>query len=166
MASEEKVELRGEVYRSDMERMIDWLQDEKVTAFLSEEQNVDQTLRRIINRSTLPLFSPQLNRDGRFFMITVPDSGPIGFLRLVSRAEEAEIVVVIGDRSEWGKGLGYRAVLKGVRHALSVWRKKRVVAKIHKENRRSRAVFRKAGFKKTKELDREVKLELSATTAV
>ena len=163
MSSEERVELRGEVYRGDMERMIQWLQDEKVTAYLNEEQNVDQTLRRIVDRSTLPLFSPQLNRDGRFFMITVPNSGPIGFLRLVSRADEAEIVVVIGDRSKWGKGLGYRAILKGVRHAFSVWRKKRVVAKIHKENRRSRAVFHKAGFKKARELDREVKLVLPAT---
>lgn len=162
MSAEEKVELRGEVYRSDMERMIRWLQDEKVTAFLNEEQNVDRTLKRIVDHSTLPLFSPQLNRDGRFFMITVPNGGPIGFLRLVARPEEAEIVVVIGERSRWGQGFGYRAILKGVRHALSVWRKKRVVAKIHKENRRSRAVFRKAGFRKTEELEREIKLVLPA----
>lgn len=154
--------LRREVYRSDIEQIIRWLQDEKVREFLNEDQNIGERLQRMVAKSTLPIFTPQLNRDGTFFMITIPQDGPIGFLRLISKSgESAEIVIVIGERDQWGRGYGYRAILKGVKHALFEWRKKRVIAKIDKENERSKAVFRKAGFKKVSDLEREQKFVVS-----
>lgn len=70
-------------------------------------------------------------------------------------------MVVIGDRRRWGNGYGRAAVRKGVRHALFQWRKDKVVAKIHLDNRRSKRVFRNVGFTKNRELKNEEEFALT-----
>ncbi len=160
MANKE-IRLRQEIYRSDVEKMTEWMDDDEVVAYLNEEQNVNATLRRSLRHSSLPIFSAQFNRNGSFYLITHPDLGPIGFLRLVPKAEGAEIVIVIGDRSQWGKGYGFAAIQKGLNLAFFDWREDRVIAKIRKDNQRSIHVFKKAGFTREKELNAEMKFSLT-----
>ncbi|MEJ2032863.1 MAG: GNAT family protein [Deltaproteobacteria bacterium] len=69
--------------------------------------------------------------------------------------EGAEIVIVIGERSQWGKGYGSRAIRQGIRHAFFTWPKEKVVAKIHRENDRSQKAFKRVGFEKEKRLTNE-----------
>ncbi len=164
--SEVELKFRREIYRSDLEHIIRWLDDKAVAEYLNEDQNVQDHLRRAVQESTLPIFSPQLNRDGIFFMLTLPDRGPIGFLRLITKGDSAEIVIVIGERSEWGKGYGFRAVRQGIRHAFFNWRKKRMIAKIDRQNERSKRIFRKAGLKKTAELQNEDKYVLHVNEVI
>lgn len=140
------ISLRQEIYRKDVEKMADWVEDDEVTAYLNEEQNIDETLHRALQESSLPIFSHRFNRNGSFFMITLGRWGPIGFLRLVPQDPGAEIVVVIGERSQWGNGFGYAAIIKGVKRAFYEWREDRVIAKIQHGNDRSKHVFRKVGF--------------------
>lgn len=154
MGSEE-IRLRREVYREDLLKMTDWMADEQVVAHLNEEQNIEGQLQQMLRNTRLPVFTPQLNRDGSFFLVSLEDDHPIGFLRVVPKQDRAEIVVVIGERQEWGKGYGSEAVRKGVRHAFFQWRKEKVVAKIHKSNERSKHVFKKLGFAKNRELEKE-----------
>ncbi len=156
----EDVKLQREVYRQDVERLANWMADEVVVEHLNEEQNVARKLQNLLAQSQLPLFSPHFNRDGCFFLITLPEEGPIGFLRLVPKQDKAEIVVVIGERRHWGKGYGYQAIRKGVRHAFFELRKEKVVATIRKDNQRSRKVFRQVGFTKAEELSTETRFTL------
>lgn len=156
----QEVVLQREVFRQDVERMADWMADEVVVEHLNEEQNIHRKLQELLRQSHLPVFSPHFNRDGSFFLITLPTEGPIGFLRLVPRRNKAEIVVVIGERRYWGNGYGYQAIREGLRHAFFRWRKEKVVATIHHGNRRSRQVFRQAGFSKSEELAAESRFTL------
>lgn len=158
---QEELQLRQEIYRDDVEQMTEWMDDDEVVEYLNEEQNVADTLRRTLRQSSLPVFSHQFNRNGRFYLLTRPEYGPIGFLRLVPKAEGAEIVIVIGDRSQWGEGYGSAAIRKGLHLAFLDWRKNRVIAKIHKMNQRSIHVFKQAGFTKDTELNAEIKFSLT-----
>jgi len=155
------LKFRREIYRQDVEKMAEWLQDDEITEHLNESQNIHQKLEQISQQSSLPIFSHHFNKNGTFFVITRPGQGPIGFLRLASKDEGAEMVVVIGERSEWGKGYGYRAVKKGLRHAFFEWREDQVIAKIHDENERSKHVFRKAGFTHDKDLNSEEQFSIT-----
>jgi RimJ/RimL family protein N-acetyltransferase len=164
--ADENVTFRREIYREDVEKLLEWMRDDVVTSYLNEDQNIDESLTRLLRQSTLPLFSASFNRDGAFYMVELEGGEPIGFLRLVSRENEAEIVVVIGEREHWGEGHGYRAVRKGIRHALFEWRKKRLIAKIHRRNERSKRLFRKAGFTKDKDLPHEIKYSIDVDRLV
>jgi regulator of nucleoside diphosphate kinase len=73
-------------------------------------------------------------------------SKPIGFLKLVKRNSETEMVVVIGDKKEWGKGLGKASIKKGLDIAFFQWRVPRVIAKINSHNIRSNKAFEHSGF--------------------
>jgi len=156
----EQIQLRQEVYRQDVERMAEWMGDDEVTAYLNEEQDVQDTLQRTLRNTGMPIFSAQFNRNGSFFMIVLTGHGPIGFLRLIPKSEGAEIVVVIGERSQWGEGYGLQAIDQGLRRAFFDWREETVIAKIHQENTRSHRVFRKAGFTPDEHLSTEVKYTL------
>jgi len=156
----EDIHLRQEIYRRDVEKMADWVEDDSVVRYLNEEQNIREQLQKVLDQSSLPIFSHRFNRNGSFFMITLDQSGPIGFLRLVPKKEGAEIVVVIGERSEWGNGYGFLAVEKGVHHAFFNWREEKVIAKIRQANHRSKHVFRKVGFTKEDQTQTEEKYTL------
>ena len=156
-----ELRFRREVYRKDVEKMAKWMQDDEITEHLNESQNIHRKLKKISQHSSLPIFSHYFNQDGTFFVITRPEHGPIGFLRLASKDEGAEIVVVIGERTQWGNGFGYRAVKKGLRHVFFEWREDQVIAKIHDENERSKHVFRKAGFTHDKDLESEEQFSIT-----
>lgn len=157
---QQSVELRREIYRPDVEKMAVWMADDEVTEYLNEGQNVDHELRNLLTRSPLPVYSPHFNRDGSFFLVTLPADGPIGFVRLVPKRDKAEIVVVIGDRRHWCNGYGRQAICQAVRYAFFEWRKERVVATIHQDNRRSKRVFKKVGFAEDKKLATESRFTL------
>jgi len=156
-----KIQLRREIFKSDAEKIIDWLDDNEVNMYLNESQNVNDNIRKIIYRVNMPILTHVFNQEGTFFMITTPSKGPIGFLRLVPNNYHTEMVVVIGDKKEWGKGFGFKAVLEGLKHAFFNWRKDKVIAKISHKNKRSKRVFNKAGFIYDKELTCEVQYSIS-----
>jgi len=145
--TQQRLRYRREIYRNDVEKLSGWMDDEKVIRYLNESHEVSRQLDRISQVSPLPVYSHLFNREGSFFLITLTRCGPIGFLRLIPKSgERAEIVVVIGERSQWGQGYGKRAVRKGLRQAFYQWRKDEVIAKIDPENQPSCALFEKVGF--------------------
>ena len=164
--SEDQIQLRREVYREDVEEVREWMRDERVTEHLNEDQNIGAALDRAIHESSLPIFTPQLNADGRFFLLTLPGEGPIGFVRLASRPGAAEMVIVIGKPHLWGKGYGLKAVRRGLKHAFFTWRKDKVIAKINKRNHRSKRLFRRAGFTKNADLAEEEKFTVHVSDMV
>lgn len=154
------VQLRQEVFESDAWRIAKWMEDYEVIRYLNEGQNVSKVIEQTIFRVNMPVLTHLFNRDGSFFIVASKEN-PIGFLRLVPKREAAEIVVVIGDRKNWGKGYGRNAIYQGLKHAFFELRSNKVIAKIHIENERSRRVFKKVGFREERELAKEIQYYIS-----
>lgn len=156
----DKIQLRREVFEADAWKIAGWMEDHEIVKYLNEGQNVAKSIKQAIQRVNLPILTHLFNQNGSFFVITEAKQ-PIGFLRLVPKGKSAEIVVVIGDKERWGRGLGTSAILKGLKHAFFEWRMDEVIAKINIKNERSRKVFRNIGFKPDKELAEEMQYSLS-----
>ncbi|AUS97943.1 GNAT family N-acetyltransferase [Clostridium thermosuccinogenes] len=154
------VKLRQEVFQSDAYKIIDWMEDEEVTKYLNERQNVGKSIRQVIYRLNMPILTHVFNQNGSFFMITTNQEESIGFLRLVPKERGAEIVVVIGEKEIWGKGLGPNAIIEGLKHAFFEWRVNEVIAKIRYDNVRSIKAFEKVGFTRDRELAREIQYSI------
>ncbi|WP_035291816.1 MULTISPECIES: GNAT family protein [Clostridiaceae] len=156
-----KVQLRQEVFKSDAWMIVDWLKDYEVTQYLNERQNVSKSIEQVIYRVNMPILTHLFNQDGSFFMVTTKEEEPVGFLRLVPKSSAAEMVIVIGDKEKWGKGLGTNAIFEGLKHAFFQWRVDEVVAKINYKNRRSQRAFKKLGFTEDKELPKEIQYSIT-----
>lgn len=155
------VQLRQEVFKSDAWKIIDWLEDNEVTEYLNERQNVGNSIKQVIYRVNMPILTHLFNQDGSFYMVTTDEKEPIGFLRLVPKGKGAEMVVVIGDKEKWGKGFGSSAIFQGLKQAFFEWRVDEVIAKINFKNQRSIRAFKKLGFQEDKELVKETQYSLS-----
>jgi RimJ/RimL family protein N-acetyltransferase len=155
------VQLRQEIYQEDAWKIIDWLEDEEIIKYLNERQNVSKGIKQVIERVNMPILTHLFNQDGSFFVVTTKEEEPIGFLRLVPKVRGAEMVIVIGDKEKWGKGLGTNAIFQGLKHAFFLWRVNEVIVKINMKNERSIRVFEKVGFKEEKELPQEIQYSMS-----
>lgn len=154
------VQLRQEVFEADAWKIADWMEDYEIIKYLNEGQNVARSIKQVIQRVNLPILTHLFNQNGSFFIIT-EEKQPIGFLRLVPKGKTAEIVIVIGDKKRWGRGLGKNAIIEGLKHAFFEWRMNEVIAKINFKNERSIRVFKRVGFKPEKELIKEMQYSIS-----
>lgn len=141
-----RVNLKQEVTRNDALAIMNWMENHEVTKYLNEAANISTEIRNAVNRVNMAIMTHLFNREGSFYLICTQGSGPIGFLKLVHRKYEAEMVVVIGNTDNWGMGLGTEAIEQGLQQAFFQWRIPRVIAKISVNNTRSIKAFEKAGF--------------------
>lgn len=88
----------------------------------------------------------------------------IVFLRLIPKNDGVEIVIAVGEKELWGKGIGHKAVLEALKKAFFDMRTEKVVAKIKKTNKRSRNLFKGIGFMEVKELEREIEYKITRET--
>ncbi|MBP7174889.1 MAG: nucleoside diphosphate kinase regulator [Thermoclostridium sp.] len=140
------VSLRPEVTRENALTLVQWLKDDEVRKYLSDPQDVSANIEQVINRVNLPVLTHFFNRSGRFYIACNKQNKPVGFVRLVQKGTETEIVIVIGDRNNWGKRLGTVTIRESLKIAFFEFRSLRVTAKIHKDNKRSIKAFINAGF--------------------
>ncbi|QCO54424.1 GNAT family N-acetyltransferase [Pseudorhodobacter turbinis] len=145
------VSLRPEITRMHAEILMDWLEDDRVTRYLSDSGDVSRFIAQTVNRIQMPILTHLFNQGGRFFMVYDRDDAPVGFVRLVKRGAECEIVLVIGDHDKWGRRLGKSTIREGLKLAFLDMRAETVIAKIHPDNTRSMKGFEGCGFR----LDRE-----------
>ncbi|UCU97971.1 bifunctional GNAT family N-acetyltransferase/nucleoside diphosphate kinase regulator [Acidovorax radicis] len=136
------ISLCPEITRADALTLMDWLEDEDVTRFLSDSRHVS----RFIGRVQLPVLTHLFNQGGRFFMAFDRHDVPVGFVRLVKQGAECEIVLVIGNRDNWGRKLGASAIREGLKLAFFDMRAEKLIAKIHPDNVRSLKAFLQGGF--------------------
>jgi regulator of nucleoside diphosphate kinase len=135
-----------EVTREYALTLVQWLKDEEVRQYLSDPQDVSSNIEQVINRVNLPVLTHFFNRGGRFYMACDKHRNPVGFVRLVKKNTETEMVVVIGDRNNWGKRLGTSTIRESLKIAFFEIRSEKVAANIHKDNKRSINAFLRAGF--------------------
>ena len=143
--------LRSEITRENALTLITWLKDKEVTKYLSDPQDISDSIEQVIRKTNLPVLTHLFNRNGRFYMVYNKHNIPVGFVRLVKKGSDFEIVIVIGDRNNWGKRFGTSAIKESIKIAFFDFRAERVVAKIQKENKRSIRAFVNNGFKVEKE---------------
>lgn len=140
------ISLCSEITRENALTLIDWLSDEEVTRYLSDPKDVSEDIAQILDRVNLPVLTQLFNQNGRFYMAYNRQGNPVGFIRLVKKGADYEIVVVIGNRAHWNKKLGTAAIRESIRIAFLEFRAEKVIAKIYNENKRSLRAFENAGF--------------------
>jgi len=140
------VSLRPEITRTHALVLMDWLEDERVTRYLSDSGSVSRFIAEAIDRTQLPILTHLFNQGGRFFMAHDRDDVPVGFVRLVKTGRDCEIVLVIGDHDNWGRRLGASTIREGLKLAFLEMRADTVIAKIHPDNARSLKAFERSGF--------------------
>lgn len=154
------VMLRQEVYKSDALKIVNWLNDGEVTKYLNEREGVARSIQQVVDTINIPILTHIFNQNGSFFII-MEKNEPIGFLRLVPKGKTAEMVLAIGDKQKWGRGLGPNAIFEGLKKAFFDLRVDEVVAKVKFKNHRSKKAFKKAGFEEDKELMKEMQYSIS-----
>ncbi|MFW7348903.1 bifunctional GNAT family N-acetyltransferase/nucleoside diphosphate kinase regulator [Pigmentiphaga sp. D-2] len=140
------ISLCPEITRADALTLMDWLEDERVIRYLSDSRHVSRFIEQVIGRVQLPILTHLFNQGGRFFMAYDRHDVPVGFVRLVKTGPDCEIVLVIGDRDNWGRKLGASAILEGMKLAFFDMRAEKLIAKIHPDNARSLKAFLRCGF--------------------
>lgn len=145
------ISLCPEITRANALNLMDWLEDDNVTRYLSDSRHVSRFIEQVIGRVQLPILTHLFNQGGRFFMAYDRHDAPVGFVRLIKTGTDCEIVLVIGGRDNWGRKLGASALHEGMKLAFFEMRAERLIAKIHSSNMRSIKAFLRCGF----ELDHE-----------
>ncbi|HKL98677.1 MAG TPA: GNAT family protein [Mobilitalea sp.] len=146
-----QVNLKQEVTRIDAIKIMNWMENNEVTRYLNELTNITSEIRHAIERVNMLVMTHLFNRNGSFYIISTDQNHTVGFLKLVKKASDTEIVIVIGDKNNWGHGLGKKAIHKGLSLAFFEWRVPRVIAKIDPGNARSIKAFKRSGFVLDKE---------------
>ncbi len=140
------ISLCPEITRADALTLMDWLEDESVTRYLSDSRHVSRFIEQVVGRVQLPILTHLFNQGGRFFMACDRDDVPVGFVRLVKTGPDCEMVLVIGNRDNWGRKLGASAIREGMKLAFFDMRAEKLIAKIHADNARSLKAFQRSGF--------------------
>ncbi len=158
-----EVQLRREINTSDVEQMVEWMADSEVMRFMNEKPDMFRRLEKLLEDSQMDIFTHHFNRKSRFYLVDLQDSGnPVGYLRLIPKSrDKLEMVVAIADKDKWNNGLGTRAVWEDLKEAFLHLRFDRVEAKIHKENKPSIRVFKKAGFAKKEDTAKKETFQLT-----
>ena len=140
------VSLCPEITRAHALTLMDWLEDECVTRHLSDSHHVSRFIEQVIGRVQLPILTHLFNQGGRFFMVCDEHDVPVGFVRLVETGPACEMVLVIGNRDNWGRQLGVSAIREAMKLAFFEMRAEKLIAKVHPDNARSLKVFQRSGF--------------------
>ena len=140
------VSLCPEITRADALTLMDWLEDECVTRHLSDSREVSRFVGQVIGRVQLPILTHLFNQGGRFFMAYDRHDVRVGFVRLAKTGANCEMVLVIGNRDNWGRKLGAAAIREGMKLAFLDMRAEKLIAKIHPDNARSLKAFEHCGF--------------------
>lgn len=150
-----------EVTRENALQIIQWLSDEEVRKYLSDTQDVPTHIRQAVDRVNLPVVTHLFSRGGRFYIIHDKKGTPVGFVRLVAGVCDTEMVIVIGDRANWGKRIGTSAIRESMKIAFFELRSAKMTARIHRENKRSMWAFLRSGFKLRHETPALQRLEIT-----
>jgi regulator of nucleoside diphosphate kinase len=129
------VSVRPEITRTYAPMLMDWLEDERVIRYLSDSRSVSWFIAQAIDHAQMSILTHLFNQGGRFFMAYDRNDIPDGFVRLVKTGAECEMVLVIGDHDNWGRGLGASTLREGLKLAFLDMRAKSVIAKIHRTTR-------------------------------
>jgi diamine N-acetyltransferase len=104
-------------------------------------------------------------QDQRRFAICIEELNTyIGNVQLLDITERsAELHLFIGDKSYWGKGLGYQATMLILKYAFFELKLEHVYLRVHPANIPAIAIYEKAGFEITKKDDGLMRMDAYKT---
>jgi RimJ/RimL family protein N-acetyltransferase len=129
---------------SDLPLKVQWYNDPDIrkTLILDEYLDLDKTIQ---------WFRTNKESDSRMdFMIETEPAKPVGQISLVNidnHHKSAEIVLVIGDKAYWGKGIMFEAEKLLIQWAFEKMDIKKIWAQTRPENIASLITMKKIGFK-------------------
>lgn len=141
--------LRADIQQSDINSLIKWMNNPRITQYMNEDKHVSASLSQLLYSVPAPMLSYHFNKDGKFFLICMENGQAIGFVKFSKYkgiCDSFEIVYAIGEETLWGHGYGKNAIRLALSEAFFKWRATSVVAKICPENRRSIRSVRSCGF--------------------
>lgn len=138
------------IERSDLDSIMSWVGDEEVTNFLGGEMLLGP-LSRIAEEKFIERASESSVNSRLFVIETLADRRYLGSTDLhninwVNRT--AEVGIVIGDKSCWGKGYGSDAMRVLLRYAFDKINLNRVSLKVFAYNPRAIASYERCGFRR------------------
>ena len=145
-----KVFLRLEIKSSDANKLIYWLKNEDVNKYLNESNSEIYSLEYLIKNNKADLLTYYLNQEGRFFLVDCNERECIGFLNLFTRVYKKiyEIIIVIGDPINWGRGYGTLVIKECMKEVFIKWRIEKLISKVDKDNTRSIKLFEHLHYNK------------------
>ena len=63
------IELDDEIFLNDAYLMADWLENEEITRYITEGQDISQELRSFLRYTTCPILTHMFCNGGNFYMI-------------------------------------------------------------------------------------------------
>lgn len=142
----ERVRLRA-VERDDLPRFVAWLNDPEVRRGLAlslpmslaeEERWFEETLKQ--EPAARPLAIDAQEGDAWRHI------GSCGFHNLDWRNRKAELGILIGEKSLWGRGYGQAAMRALLRHGFETLNLHRVYLRVYEYNERGLRLYRRLGF--------------------
>lgn len=134
---------------------LEWMRDPQVTQYL-ESRDHAQTL------DTLREFVRNMNaspRDHLFGIFSAQSGDHIGNIKIGSVRQphrSADLGLIIGRRSAWGKGYGTEAISLATRHAFEELDLNKLWAGMYSENLGSYHAFIKAGYREVGRFRRHI----------
>lgn len=133
---------------SDVEKLIKWRNDLEVTSwlggntfFVSKLRENEWVKNAILND----------DKDIRLAICLKNNNEYIGNINLTSINwinRSAEYSIMIGDRNQWGKGLGKEATLLILKYAFEELNLNRVYLTVRADNEKAKSLYEKSGFTK------------------
>lgn len=137
--------LRQDITEEDILLLAKWMSDRDVTRFLNEDREISSALRSLTELRT-PSYTLYLNKNGVFRMLCRENGKAVGFARIYERPNGTELVLAVGEKELWGRGIGRSAIRLLLSHAFFELRSEKAVAVIHEDNLRSKRAFAHCGF--------------------
>lgn len=132
--------------RGDLERAYTWINDGDVTRHLNMRYPMPHAAEEAwVNLRT----GREMGYVDPHFAVETKDGEHIGlvaFHRVVPESRAAELGIMIGDKRFWSKGYGTDTVRTIVRFAFDEMDLERVWLRVHADNPRAQAAYRRAGF--------------------
>jgi diamine N-acetyltransferase len=135
------------IERTDIPKFLKWFNDPEVTKGLAtifpmsearEIQWFDEMLKRPIE---VQPFGIEIEVDGEWQLI-----GNTSFFDFDKFAHSSEIGIVIGEKKNWGKGYGSKALRLVLKHGFDSMNLNRISLKVYALNDRAIRVYNKVGF--------------------
>ncbi len=139
------ITLEDEIFLEDAYKISDWLENDHVTKYISEGSGIGREIKKTIQYTTCPIVTHLFCNGGNFYMIK-HNGRSVGYLKLIKKEADCEIVIVIGDDRMWNMGIGTKALKLAANEAFFNLRYEKMIAKIKEGNEGSKHIFEKTGF--------------------
>ena len=133
--------------KADIPNLLRWINDEDVSTFLGRHLP--------ISRKDEEDWINGCRANGKDIVLAIEFSknectsihvGNIGLHNINQHSQIAELGIMIGEKSHWGKGIGEKAINLILKYAFYTVNVRKVYLNVYSKNKRARKLYEKCGF--------------------